>query len=139
MPYTNETHSTMVAAALADWSTMGNTARLSSDPRAGLAAWMLAAQDGICAFCGDAAIQPEVCHIVPGGRERKGWIAGNLAIGCRECNELDGGNLVEFNSIKRADLIQMTWPERTELARIGKAEKVAKEKAREAKRIQRGM
>lgn len=122
----------------------GGTARPETEVRAGIMAHLIASARGVCAFCGmvnDGAW--EVCHIASGGygNGRKGWMPGNLAAGCIDCNDVDGDNgpLVAYETIVRPDLIVTEWPTRAELREIGKAEKAKREANRESKRIARGM
>jgi hypothetical protein len=124
------------------WDIPANTARLSSDPRAGLRVWLASFQNGKCAFCGEALDERfDICHVVSGGENRKGWYEGNLAAGCRECNELDGANgpVIAFETIVRPDLIPQEWPAIPVLARAGRAAKQETLARKERKAIARGM
>lgn len=116
--------------------------RLSSDPRAGLRLWLATVQNDTCAFCGDAlGVDWELCHIVSGGPNKKGWLPGNIAAGCNVCNDIDAKAhaVIPFHTINRPELIPSEWPDITILSRMGKAEKVEKENRAKEKRMRRGM
>ena len=104
--------------------------------RAGLMTFLYTASQGICAFCGeDMAGEWNVCHIVSGGRNRRGWIAGNVVAGCADCNQTDqtkGFNIVPASSILRFDLIPQEWPSVPELKTMGslKAEAMKRKAAK---------
>lgn len=59
----------------------------------------------------------QVGHIVPGGKNRMGWIAGNLATMCRGCNSKIGDenvtNRIPF--FKNANGIPAVWPTNKEM------------------------
>lgn len=59
----------------------------------------------------------QVGHIVPGGKKRMGWIAGNLATMCRSCNSRIGD--IDLSSripdFKNANGIPATWPTNSEM------------------------
>lgn len=59
----------------------------------------------------------QVGHIVPGGKNRMGWIAGNLATMCRSCNSRIGDtNLSDrIPAFKNAKGIPAVWPTNSEL------------------------
>jgi hypothetical protein len=118
------------------------TYRLSSDPRAGLRVWMESVQSGKCAFCGGPlGIDWELCHIVSGGKEKRGWTPGNIAAGCNDCNDIDAKthSVIPYGTINHPELIQTEWPPIPTLSRMGKAEKIEKENRKAEKRMRRGM
>lgn len=121
MTFNEATHTLMIIAAGAnfDWPTAGS--RPNTDPRSGLFAFLKDYANGICAFCGQADENGEACHIVSGGKNRRGYVPGNLGYGCRACNEIDAeyGEIVSFESIRRPDLIPTEWPGMPELRRKG--------------------
>lgn len=81
---------------------------------AGYVALMRAAQEGLCAACGDALGNEavEVCHVVGGGR--RGYVGGNQYLGHIGCNDMDAelGRNVPLASLIRADLIMAERPSR---------------------------
>lgn len=88
--------------------------RLSAAPRRGLRQWLWEFSGGLCVFCDDEVPfeEFEMCHIVSRGPEKRGWLPGNIATGCAHCNITQAflGPIVEFDSIKRPDLIPTEWP-----------------------------
>lgn len=54
----------------------------------------------------------QVGHIVPGGKARKGWLAGNLATMCRRCNDRIGDRDVTplIPSFRMREGIPAAWP-----------------------------
>lgn len=140
MALTRSAYKALVTLAGGDWTTYPvSTARLSSDPRAGLAAYLASVQNGFCALCGLKESTMELCHIVPGGPKRLGWTQGNITLGCRECNEIDSDSIIAFDSIKRPDLIVTQWPAIPILADLGRQEKDNREISRQTKRKIRGL
>lgn len=130
-----------MAGADYSWPVVG-VHRLSSDARAGLRAWLGEVQNGVCAFCDEPLNEGwDICHIVSGGPQRKGWAEGNLAAGCRECNLLDARNgmVVAYETIIRRDLIPATWPAIVDLTDMGRQIKCEQELAKAAKAAKRGM
>lgn len=137
-------HAALVAMAGTDftWLATSGTHRLTSDARVGLAAWLTDAQGSTCAFCGDSlGGKPELCHIVSGGEMRKGFLAPNIAMGCRDCNEIDSKawKVIGYESIARADLVQIEWPDTPYLASLGRDLKIQNEDRKNKKREIRGM
>lgn len=141
MTFTAQHLSTLTAMAGTDYSWPTGGSRPESDVRTGIMVFLADYAGGTCAFCGDAAPESEVCHIVSGGRGRKGWVPGNLAHGCLECNDIDGenGEIIALETILRPDLIPTEWPSTKDLRAMGIAAKNAKREAREIKRVKRGM
>jgi hypothetical protein len=100
--------------------------------RHGLRDVLYGAQHGLCAFCGEHVpyAETEMCHIVAtgpqddgtGSRIRRGWVPGNIAIGCHADNERHAevfGPIVPLSAIARPDLILTSWPGETALRAIG--------------------
>ena len=142
MTFTASTHAALVAMAGASFDWNGSHARPDTDVRSGLFAFLIDYSGGLCAFCGDdAGSDWQACHIVSGGKGRRGYVPGNLAAGCADCNDADReqGAIVVLSTIMRADLIPTAWPTNTELRAMGKARKAAAEARRQAKREARGM
>ena len=59
----------------------------------------------------------QIGHIVPGGKNRMGWIAGNLATMCRACNSFIGDtDCTPFiPRFKNVNGIPLSWPTNSEL------------------------
>ena len=106
--------------------------RPRSDTRRGLRAWLYRESQGLCVFHGGPVRweETECCHIVATGptqdvngkRIRRGWVPGNIAIGCRACNEAHAvryGAVVPMDAIARPDLIPDVWPGETALRDLG--------------------
>lgn len=132
----------LLAGELFGWDSATPGYRLSSDPRAGLRVWIGNHQNGKCAFCGCAlGIDWELCHIVSGGPGKRGWVAGNIAAGCNDCNDIDAKAhaVIPFHTINHPELIPTEWPPTPILARMGKAEKAERENRKAEKRMARGM
>lgn len=143
MTYTQATHQTLALMAGPDHAWEGTGSRPTSDTRAGLFAFLADYANGICAFCGMHSNNGEVCHIISAGPKRKGFVPANLVWGCLECNDIDGeaGGYadVEFDSIKRVDLIPTMWPTMSELTKRGIAIKKDRMTTKQIKREIRGM
>jgi hypothetical protein len=136
-------HAALVTAAGPTFAWDGiPSSRPSSDIRSGLFAFLADYAGGTCAFCGDSLGEGwQACHIVSGGKGRRGYLPGNLAAGCADCNDADrdAGEVVALATIMRPDLVPSAWPTNAELIALGKARKVAAEARRAAKRARRGM
>lgn len=136
------TYAALVSLAGDDFTWSGSYARPASDIRSGLFAFLADYAGGLCAFCGDDLGEGwQACHIVSGGAGRRGYVPGNLAAGCADCNDADRdqGAIVALSTIMRADLIPTAWPTNTELRTMGQARKAEAEARRQAKRAARGM
>lgn len=117
-----------VAAAGSDYMWDGITGTQScprGDAFPGLVAFLAIAQQGICAACGDefGSETLNVCHIVSQGPRKRGYVAGNLYLGHRGCNETDitYGAAVPLASLIRADLIPTTYPTRADMLALATA------------------
>lgn len=108
--------------------------RPRSDARRGLRSYLLHVQDSTCAFCdntvGRATGENEMCHIIAAGpqndvdgrRIRRGYLPGNIAIGCPRCNAEHFeryGLTVPYVAIARPDLVSVSWPSETDLRLMG--------------------
>ena len=91
--------------------------RPRSDAMRGLVAWLAVCQEGMCAACG-LPFNGEtlnINHIVSQGTKDRGYVAGNIYLGHRVCNETDSeiyGRIVPIASLIRADLIPTDYPTR---------------------------
>lgn len=145
MTFTETTIADMVLAAGPDYTWPAGGSRPTLMVRNGLYAFLASHAGMRCAFCGEYTTDGYACHIVSSGRTghdgRKGYLPGNLAWGCADCNEIDRANgpVIEFNSIAFPELIPTVWPSRKELEKEGT--RIAQEKSdkREAKKRIRGM
>lgn len=138
---TNTDHNLLIVAAGPTFSWPTPSSRPTSDIRAGLFAWLKDACGNVCAFCGEEGVT-QACHIVSaGGDGRRGYVPGNIAMGCDDCNETDraAGPIVEYATILRPDLIPTEWPVNSELRKLGIDIKVENAKRREEKKRKRGM
>lgn len=73
------------------WDGVRGCHRPAADVRTPLRLELLGEQGGVCFWCGDAATEPEFCHLVSRGPSRKGWLPGNIGIGCASCNDCRRG------------------------------------------------
>lgn len=109
------------------WVGVANASRPRSDAFPGLVAWLAMAQNGTCAACGEAfgGELLNVNHLVSQGKSQRGYVAGNLYLGHRTCNEIDAevyGAVVPLGSLARPDLVPADYPTRaTMLTYAGKA------------------
>lgn len=116
------------------WQGVGGTSRPAAATRRGMRLFFYAAQDGLCADCGQALAldgpvgeRAEFCHVVSRGLDAdtsdqgKGWTEGNLFLGHRVCPTTGGesrgnkaqqarGAVVLPSHLLRPDLVPMTWP-----------------------------
>lgn len=124
-----------------DYSWPAGGYRPTSSARSGLFAFLKDYADSKCAFCGVHDEHGEACHLVSGGPKRKGYVAGNLAYGCRDCNELDAdnGKVIAQETIKFPKLIPTVWPSIPELTAQGELLKLESNMRKENKRAIRGM
>ena len=123
------------------WDATTGTSRPEVTLRAGITDFLREYAENLCAFCGEDATTGEVCHLVSGGKGRKGWIETNLAWGCDDCNDIDGarGPVVSFATILRADLVPTSWEDGPTLRARGERVLAAREAARARKAALRGM
>lgn len=102
-------------------------ARPHSDIRTALAKFLWEYANGICVFC-DTPVSPDgsnMCHIVSSGgpKVRRGYVAGNLANGCKGCNDrhaLEFPHYVPLSEVKRPELVPVVWPLDKVLRREGR-------------------
>lgn len=145
MTFTADTVTRMVTLATPDYSWPNGGSRPTLMVRNGLFAFLASFAGMRCVFCGEHTDKGYACHIVSSGRTghdgRKGYLPGNLAYGCEDCNEIDRGNgpVIAFDSILHPELIPTEWPARKELELQGIAIGIAKNAKREVKRQKRGM
>lgn len=115
--------------------TRGNSAQ-----RAGLRVFLLDYSNRTCVFCGTEVGtrvgQHEMCHIVAAGpnstptgqRIRRGYVPGNIAIGCVECNadQVERyGQIVPMAGILLPELVPVSWPRETDLRLAGSLARTA--------------
>lgn len=136
----------MVALAGPEYTWTGaGASRPTLMVRNGLFAFLAEYADRVCVFCGERTEQGYACHIVSSGRTghdgRSGYLPGNLAYGCEDCNEIDrqNGPVIEFSTIRHPELIPTEWPKRSELAERGEAIGIERRARRELKKAKRGM
>lgn len=111
--------------ALIQWAGAGftwnaapmGTSRPNSDTRRGFKAHLMAQQNGECGFIHPAHVvcegELEFCHIVSGGKNRKGWVIAkgyglSGLMGCRAINEYHRdhiGDIVPLSMIAKPELI----------------------------------
>lgn len=73
---------------------------------------LIARQGGVCFACGDNLdASAEFCHIVARGPHKRGWLPGNIAVGCAGCNERQkqAGPVVHIADMARPDVVPMEW------------------------------
>jgi len=91
--------------------------------REAIAQFLARYSNGRCVVCGLHTVRGgdarkgstfQVGHITPGGKARKGWLAGNLATMCRRCNDRIGDRNVTalIPSFRYAQGIPTAWPTR---------------------------
>lgn len=121
---TRERYNLLIAMAGAQFLWGGQYARPASNLRPGLYAFLKEYAKSFCVFCEAYDDNGEICHIVSGtstvnseGRQRRGYIQGNIGYGCRMCNEIQAidGRIVDYDSIARPDLIPVIWPDNAAL------------------------
>lgn len=113
------------------WSA-SKSARPHSDIRTGLKAWLYQYAQGLCVFCAMPVSEgrSQACHIVSSGgpKVRRGYLAGNIANGCGDCNDRHGESfdIVPLSEIARPDLVPIVWPSNVELRNLGRAIKATR-------------
>lgn len=97
-----------------EWSIIRGSRPGCSGYRKGLRQYLYTFQRSTCAFCGnyERLDYMEMCHIVPKRGMDAGYLPGNIALGCRKCNESHGDNVVPYSAISRPDLVAISWPSR---------------------------
>lgn len=102
------------------WDVKGSS-RPASDVRTALRSDILARQGGICPQCGSEARNPEFCHIVARGPKVKGFLPGNIFVGCAACNAstkplyddegilISGVEVLTPAMLARPDLVVFEW------------------------------
>ncbi len=119
-----------------EWSTATLAcSRPRSDAMRGLVAWLGEQQEGMCVACGEAfgGETLNINHIVSQGTRDRGYVAGNIYLGHRVCNETDSevyGRIVPLSSLIRADLVPTDYPTRATM--LAYSERVTTNKARRA-------
>jgi hypothetical protein len=100
-------------------------ARSNSAWKRGLREFIEAYANGQCVFCGtDTDGSGELCHIVASGPKRRGFVPGNIALGCYTCNREQVtryGEIVPVSGIRYPHLVPSEWPTATALQNAGKA------------------
>lgn len=132
-------------------ATVSNS-RPRSDAFPGLRAWLIEAQAGVCAACGDMLDgEIEVCHVVAArdavkyartGNDvdasgHRGYVAGNLYAGHRGCNVKDGkiGPVVPVAGFICPELVALTYPSRADMLRaIARQDDALVQESRDARR-----
>jgi hypothetical protein len=99
------------------WSQATRDHRPPSYARAGLRLWLGEQQGGICPVCGNDVMHGEINHVVGQGKVRRGYLMGNIFLGCATCNTTcerefgyyaDGqrsGGVIPLSRFARPDLI----------------------------------
>lgn len=120
---------TVLAGPDYKWTHADAPTQVDSKHRRGLTMLLAAAQNGLCAACGDTLDgTTELCHIVASRVSGRGLMAGNVYAGHKGCNDDDAkvyGDIVPLDSMVRADLIPLAFPTRKAChAEADKADKV---------------
>lgn len=125
-------HRLNIALAGTDFSWSAGSKGRPQGGQAALLGWLLARQDGICAACGETDETGDVwqvCHIVSGGPNRRGYIAGNVYAGHQTCNDADRdhyGAIVPLSSLVRVDVVPTTYPTAADLADYAPTDRAAR-------------
>lgn len=125
-------HALNIAMAGDDFAWEAGSKGRPQGGQAALLAWLMAQQDGICAACGEGNESGDVwqvCHIVSGGPNRRGYIAANVYGGHQTCNDADRdvfGAIVPLTSLVRADLVPTTYPTAADLSAYAPTDKRAR-------------
>lgn len=82
--------------------------------RKGLDRVLMRGQRGTCVQCGERLDETaEFNHIVRRGPKGKGWLAGNIFLGHKACNDLHAHRDLDIHDLARPDLLVMEWPARS--------------------------
>ena len=132
-------HTLNIAMAGDDFAWCSGSKGRPQGGQAALLAWLMAQQGDVCAACGEGNEVGDVwqvCHIVSGGPNRRGYIAGNVYAGHQTCNDADRdvyGAIVPLTSLVRADVVPVTYPTASDLrdyAPTDRADRYARRLAR---------
>lgn len=116
------------------WTAVASS-RPHTDIRTGLKRFLWEFANGKCVFCGAQTQfeRSQACHIVSSGgpRVRRGYIAGNIANGCGDCNDAhkEQFDIVPIGEIRHPELVPMAWPSNVQLRNDGRLIKAARNAA----------
>jgi hypothetical protein len=119
------------------WATV-KSSRPHIDIRTALKKYLWDYANGRCVFCDEPISfeRSQACHIVSSGGPsvRRGYVAGNIANGCGDCNDDHGTRfeVVPMSEIARPDLVPSVWPAYKDLRVIGRAMREARQARRSA-------
>ena len=98
--------------------------RPNSAQRRALREYVETYANGQCVFCGtDTDGNGELCHVVASGPKRRGFVPGNIALGCYRCNRDQVerfGEIVPMSAILLPELVPSEWPTPMALQTRGK-------------------